>query len=331
MFTYTWYQKREVGHIIRVAQCGLTPASMGLVGLFRTTKEGAMHRSEGTGAKWKQWAVKSVGTVVLGAVLSWAGLAQASLVEFYVGVDNQPTLTGGDYAGLPNPNFGRLTFLFAHPNETTPANTHYHGIGAWSYSGSAASPTVNATNANNRIPETFSGQEPLPLFPGQGAQAGKWVSRAVPGLEYSDLQWESTQSLSSASPGTLEHFLFTSSGGRWDEPLDNTNLALELVDVTPGLQVADESGTPILSTIGETYGLGDGNLLSFRPGFFTMDDTEERYSAAFRLIDLNGTLQNSGTFHIDFAPVPLPAAAWLFGSGVIGLAGLARRKMAASI
>lgn len=30
------------------------------------------------------------------------------------------------------------------------------------------------------------------------------------------------------------------------------------------------------------------------------------------------------------SPVPLPAAAWLFGSGVIGLAGLARRKMAAS-
>lgn len=28
-------------------------------------------------------------------------------------------------------------------------------------------------------------------------------------------------------------------------------------------------------------------------------------------------------------PVPLPAAAWLFGSGVIGLVGLARRKMAA--
>ena len=29
--------------------------------------------------------------------------------------------------------------------------------------------------------------------------------------------------------------------------------------------------------------------------------------------------------------VPLPAAAWLFGSGVIGLAGLARRKMAAAV
>ena len=30
------------------------------------------------------------------------------------------------------------------------------------------------------------------------------------------------------------------------------------------------------------------------------------------------------------APVPLPAAAWLFGSGLIGLAALARRRMGAS-
>lgn len=183
MFTYTWYQKREVGHIIRVAQCGLTPASMGLVGLFGTTKEGTMDRSKGTRARWNQLAIRWVGAAILGVAVSWTGLAQASLVEFYVGVDNQQTITGGDYAGLPNPNFGRLTFLFAHPNETTPANTHYHGIGVWSYSGPAASPTVNSTNANNRIPETYTGQEPLPLFPGQGAQAGKWVSQTVPGLE----------------------------------------------------------------------------------------------------------------------------------------------------
>lgn len=47
--------------------------------------------------------------------------------------------------------------------------------------------------------------------------------------------------------------------------------------------------------------------------------------------------QNSGggTYQLKLwgsanAPVPIPAAAWLFGSGVIGLAGLARRKMAAS-
>ena len=290
-----------------------------------------MARSESVVARWKQWAIRWAGTVVLGATLSWAGMAQASLVEYYVGVDNRTTITTGTYAGLPNPNFGRLTFLFAHPEETTPANTHYHGVGAWSYSGSAASPTVNATNTNNRIPETYTNQAPLPLFPGQEAQAGKWVSQAVPGLEYSDLRWKSTQSLSGAAPGTLEHYLFTSSDGRWAEPLDNTNIGLELVSATPGLHVADDTGTPIFSTSHEIYELGDGNLLSFRPSFFTTEDTQARYSAAFRLIDLNGTLQNSGTFYFDFAPIPVPAAAWLFGSGMIGLASLARRKMAASI
>lgn len=290
-----------------------------------------MDRSERTGASWKQMAIRWVGTVVLGVTLSWTGLAQASLVEYYVGVDGLQTIATGTYAGLPNPNFGRLTFLFAHPDDTTPANSHYHGIGAWSYSGPAASPTVNGTNTNNRIPETFTNQAPLPLFPGQGTQAGKWISQAVPGLEYSDLQWESTQSLNGAAPGTPEHYLFTSSSNRWAGALSNTNVALELVDVTPGLHVADQTGTPILSTIGQTYELGDGNLLSFRPNFFTTENTQARYSATFRLIDLNGTLQNSGTFHFDFAPVPIPAAAWLFGSGLIGLASLARRKMSASV
>jgi hypothetical protein len=48
-----------------------------------------------------------------------------------------------------------------------------------------------------------------------------------------------------------------------------------------------------------------------------------------------GLNAGGGTYTLNLwgstpAPVPLPAAAWLFGSGVIGLVGLARRKMAAS-
>jgi len=31
---------------------------------------------------------------------------------------------------------------------------------------------------------------------------------------------------------------------------------------------------------------------------------------------------------VDFNPVPVPAAVWLFGSGLIGLVGVARRKKA---
>lgn len=36
----------------------------------------------------------------------------------------------------------------------------------------------------------------------------------------------------------------------------------------------------------------------------------------------------SHTFELVVSPVPIPAAAWLFGSGLIGLIGLARRKKA---
>ena len=42
-----------------------------------------------------------------------------------------------------------------------------------------------------------------------------------------------------------------------------------------------------------------------------------------------GDLQGQTTqanFGFQLTPVPVPAAAWLFGSGLLGLAGLARRN-----
>ena len=36
---------------------------------------------------------------------------------------------------------------------------------------------------------------------------------------------------------------------------------------------------------------------------------------------------NSGAFQVTIEPVPVPAAVWLFGSGLIGLIGIARRKV----
>lgn len=268
---------------------------------------------------------KWVGVVVVGLACGGAVSVQASMLEYYVGVDGLQTIASGTYAGLNNPNHGRLTFLFAHPNETTPSTSHYHSIGAWSYSGPAGNPVVNTTNTNNRIPEILSGQAPLPLVPGQGAQGGRWVNQAVPGLEYSNLRMASTQSLSQAAPGTTEHYLFNSSGGRWTGSLNAVSLALELVSLTPGLQVADQAGAPMFSAIGQTYKLGDGNPFSFTPSFYTNDNARSRYLAAFRFVDLNGTLRDSGTFHMDFAPVPLPAAAWLMASALTGLAVLKRR------
>lgn len=77
-------------------------------------------------------------------------------IGFYVGLDGLATVASGTYAGLSNPNADRLTLLFDHGN-------HFHGIGAYSYTGSAMVPDVLSTNANNRIPEVSSRENPLPL------------------------------------------------------------------------------------------------------------------------------------------------------------------------
>ena len=44
---------------------------------------------------------------------------------------------------------------------------------------------------------------------------------------------------------------------------------------------------------------------------------------------LGGNPLSQGQFdnvRLDFSPVPIPAAVWLFGSGLLGLIGVARRK-----
>ena len=38
------------------------------------------------------------------------------------------------------------------------------------------------------------------------------------------------------------------------------------------------------------------------------------------------TLLTAFSVTAELAPVPIPAAAWLFGSGLLGLVGMARRK-----
>jgi hypothetical protein len=266
---------------------------------------------------------RGLAALALGVVLAQGVESQA--VEYYVGLDGRAVIPTGTYAGLPNPNYGRLTFLFAHLNETDPTRNHYHGIGAYSYSGPADSPVINPTNANNRIPEIYTTQPPLPLFPGEGVHAGLWVSRPVPSLEYSLLEWAPTDRIRDAASGSPEHYLFNSSGGRWTQSLEGTRLALQTIGLTPGLRVMDQTGATIFTGPGQTYVLGEGDRFSFFPTFYTLVAGESRYTASFRLIDLNGRVGDSGIFHFDFRPVPLPAAAWLMGAGLASLGLLARR------
>lgn len=246
--------------------------------------------------------------------------------HLYIGVDGLDVLQSGDYSGLENPNYDRLTFLYSHVEED-PTTNHFHGIGSYSYSGAVDNPTINSTNTNNRIPETYTGLPPITLQPGTGIYADKLVSTST-GEEYSNLTIKAVSSLkSNEDPGA--QYLFNSSDGRWSNSLENAMPALELVSITDGLNIADEQGLNILTQVGATYTLGSGDDISFTPTFWTDSSASAgTYSATFRLLDLGntkgGSFRESGTFNVDFTPVPEPSA--FLGVGAFALLAFLRKN-----
>jgi Ca2+-binding RTX toxin-like protein len=244
------------------------------------------------------WTSLSVATALMVSTSIVRGWADER-AHYFVAVDTRATIVGGVYNGLPNPNAGRLTFLVAHTDEEEPSTNHFHGIGAYSYTGPAAHPTLVLTNTNNRIPETFTLQPPITLTP----RDGRFVS-SLTGEEYANLRTESIQSLSGFPADSFEGFLSNSSQGRWTTPFTGAVVTLELVALTPGLHISNEAGQEILANVGDTYVLGDGNTLRFTPTFWTSATAAPgTYSATFKLKDISGgsaPFGESGTFHLDF-------------------------------
>jgi len=129
----------------------------------------------------------------------------------------------------------------------------------------------------------------------------------------------------------------------------STNLSVDF-EVTTA-QLFDLSGVVSSSySIGYPYGNADVSLRS-QDGSFNISFSTPYYDGHTTPFDLSGTLfpnfytlsanantyadaygvgAASGTadFTVDFrvSTVPIPAAAWLFGSGLLGLVGIARRK-----
>lgn len=252
-----------------------------------------------------------------------AGVRHAEGIGFYVGVDGRQSFPSGTYAGLPNPNAGRLTLLFDHGD-------HFHGIGAYSYAGPPPYPAVRPTNSNNRIPETYTLEPPLPLAPGSGLYAGRLRS-AVGASEYSFLGMASIQSLAGGAPGSDEEILFNSSGGRWNAPLDGVTVGLKLVSATPGLFVGTETASNLFGSGSDTILLGRGNTFEFKPVYWVDASAPAgTYSASFQLVNLAAAspFGDSGTFHFDFAvPVPEPGTYAMLLAGLALLGLIARRRV----
>jgi hypothetical protein len=265
----------------------------------------------------------SVLLIALGLAASTQAHAhETGLAGYYIGIDGRTNLNSGAYNGLANPNFGNLTLLLNHGD-------HYHGIGAYSYSGPAATPTSNDTNSNNRVPEISSLEKPLALNWGSGSlYSGKLTSQNNPSDDYGNLTFALVDKLDGHATGSEEQILFNSSANRWSSLLGNTSIGLQLVSATPGLFIGDQQNSNLFAN-GNTISLDTYLNDEFAPIFWTAANVPAgTYSAEFRLVGLNDASINSGRFYFDFAPVavPVPAAAWLFGSGLLGLVGLKRKR-----
>ena len=109
-----------------------------------------------------------------------------------------------------------------------------------------------------------------------------------------------------------------------------TNWRVELNILPPGpLGVGDVTQTII--TYNRDAGVEDTGrtqtVTGTLPAFLFISDLSSD-PVPISSIDY-GTASTAGTWTGNIAAVPLPAAAWLFGSGLLGLAGIARRKKTA--
>lgn len=238
---------------------------------------------------------------------------------YYVGRDNLPTLASGTYAGLPNPNFGRLTMLVAHEHAPL-SSSHFHGIGAYSYSGPVDSPSVQSTSGNNHLPEASAAEPPLAMRPGSGLYAGKLATFAGDSL-YSRLDLHATDALGAEPAGSFGYYVLHSAGDRWSQSLAGSQPALELLSLTPGLHVGSASTLDLALNAADLIPLGAGEALSFAPVFWVDGAAPPGsvYQAEFRLRDLSATApwSESGRFIFDLQAVPEPSSLALIGSGIV--------------
>lgn len=267
--------------------------------------------------------LRSLLAVSLATSLTFAASSHAAFVSYYVGTDSLVTLGGtGTYAGLPNLNAGKLTFLaFPYPLRI-PVGNHYHSKGLMRYTG----PNLGAATATEPNPQNYLPEGRLPplqlTFASGGLYNGKLVSAPEAGNAFSFLTISDTQQLAGFAPGSPQSILFNSSGGRWNGSLTGTDVHLELVSLTPGLNVGNTFTRNLFVDPGDDQHLGDA--FNFTPTFWTeANATPGDYRAVFKLTDDNNLFADSGNFEFRFNVIPEPSSALL---GAVGALALLRRR-----
>ncbi len=138
-----------------------------------------------------------------------------------------------------------------------------------------------------------------------GSTNNGWDSRIIEAFE-----WDSPESNINFLGG-VDNPVYTTSLGLFDDLFTGYNQALMYTFNYYNQNGLDANPDALPIAVGDTVG-----------GFFF---TTEMLASPFVAIDQNGTIIGTGE---AVNVVPVPAAAWLFGSGLIGLVGVARRRKA---
>ncbi len=246
--------------------------------------------------------------ILIAGIFAGSMPAEAEIASYYIGIDGQEFIPSGTYAGMNNPNYRRLTFLYAHSYADTPSSNHYHSKGRFVYAGpNLGAETAVEISSANYVPEGTIA--PIVLSMGRGLYEGMLVSMPYsdhnnPTTPFSRLEIRPVDDLAPYPAGTPEAILYQSSGRRWVTSLAAAEVQLVLVELTPGLAVGTRDSLDIgLNQPGDVYTLGSS--FTFTPYFYTHRDAKGGiYTARFQLKDATGTYGDSGIFEYRLEVVP---------------------------
>lgn len=250
--------------------------------------------------------------------------ANAAIASYFIGVDGQATQPSGLYAGLANPNFQRLTLLYAHYDLDDPLYPHhYHSKGRFVNTGpNLGVNTAVTVSTFNFLPEASGGTHLFLKTRNSGAYAGKSAIVEDPNNHFTLLGMLDTGKL---DPNVaLENTLFNSSAQRWTGAITGSDVHMVLTFATAGLNFGSTSDpNAALFSANDGQHLSDDINFQWVPWVdsATADGTE--FIARFKLVDETGTFEESGEFEYRFMAVPEPSSALL---GALGALLLFRRK-----
>ena len=155
----------------------------------------------------------------------------------------------------------------------------------------------------NTIQYTIVGNTSTQFFFGDGTQRSTW----------------SSTNLNQVVPTNYNTAL-----AGWSGQLANAGDARSLIPASDGLSFSSNLDPAGKGTLG-------GSIPGTRPAFATIDSTlyllqRDNTGAASTLAQVGTAFLSSQTGHFVISAVPVPAAAVLFATGMIGLVGVARRR-----